>query len=252
MAIVWTALGPLVVAACYALAEAPRRLLRATADAAVGSILQALAAKDHAVGGHSGDVADLAVAVGRRLGMAGAGAGRAPGRRRPPRPRQARRAAGDPRQARAARRPRSGRSSAATPPPARRSCSGYRRSRTWGRCCARCTSTGTAAATRTGSGRRADPPAGPHRDGLRRLRGDHQRAPLRREPVARGRGGGAARGRGDAVRPARGRRLPAGAARARGADRLTGRGGHGPAAPAGLLAPRGGAAPARRPGSARR
>ena len=60
MALVWTALGPLVVAACYALAEAPRRLLRATADAAVGSILLALAAKDHAVGGHSGDVADLA------------------------------------------------------------------------------------------------------------------------------------------------------------------------------------------------
>jgi HD-GYP domain-containing protein (c-di-GMP phosphodiesterase class II) len=71
MALVWTALGPLVVAACYALAEAPRRLLRATADAAVGSILLALAAKDHAVGGHSGDVADLAVAVGRRLGMPG-------------------------------------------------------------------------------------------------------------------------------------------------------------------------------------
>ena len=56
----------------YALAEAPRRRLRAAADAAVGSILQALAAKDHAVGGHSGDVADLAVAVGRRLGMPGA------------------------------------------------------------------------------------------------------------------------------------------------------------------------------------
>jgi HD-GYP domain-containing protein (c-di-GMP phosphodiesterase class II) len=71
MAIVWTALGPLVVAAAYALAEAPRRRLRATADAAVGSILLALAAKDHAVGGHSGDVAELAVAVGRRLGLTG-------------------------------------------------------------------------------------------------------------------------------------------------------------------------------------
>ena len=71
MALVWTALGPLVVCAAYALAEAPRRRARAAVDAAVGSILQALAAKDHTVGGHSGDVADLAVAVGRRLGMAG-------------------------------------------------------------------------------------------------------------------------------------------------------------------------------------
>jgi HD-GYP domain-containing protein (c-di-GMP phosphodiesterase class II) len=71
MAVVWTALGPIVVAASYALAEAPRRRVRASADAAVGSILQALAAKDRAVGGHSGDVAELAVAVGRRLMMTG-------------------------------------------------------------------------------------------------------------------------------------------------------------------------------------
>jgi HD-GYP domain-containing protein (c-di-GMP phosphodiesterase class II) len=71
MAIVWTALGPLVVAGAYALAEAPRRRARATTDAAVGSILQAIAAKDGSVGGHSGEVADLAVAVGRRLGLTG-------------------------------------------------------------------------------------------------------------------------------------------------------------------------------------
>ena len=72
MAAVWTVLGPIVVASSYELSEAPRRRLQASADAAVGSILQALAAKDHAVGGHSGDVAELAVAVGRRLGMSSA------------------------------------------------------------------------------------------------------------------------------------------------------------------------------------
>jgi HD-GYP domain-containing protein (c-di-GMP phosphodiesterase class II) len=66
---VWTVLGPVVVAAAYALAEAPRRRARASADAAVASILQAIAAKDRTVGGHSGDVADLAVAVGSRLEM---------------------------------------------------------------------------------------------------------------------------------------------------------------------------------------
>ena len=71
MAAVWTLLGPLVVAATYGLAEAPRRLERASTDAAVGSILQAIAAKDGSVGGHSGEVADLAVAVGRRLGLTG-------------------------------------------------------------------------------------------------------------------------------------------------------------------------------------
>jgi HD-GYP domain-containing protein (c-di-GMP phosphodiesterase class II) len=70
MAIVWMALGPIVVAASYGLSEAPRQRVSASADAAVGSILQALAAKDREVGGHSGDVADLAVEVGRRLGMA--------------------------------------------------------------------------------------------------------------------------------------------------------------------------------------
>jgi HD-GYP domain-containing protein (c-di-GMP phosphodiesterase class II) len=64
-------LGPLVVVAAFALSEAPRVRERAAADAAVGSILQALAAKDRAAGGHSGDVAELAVAVGRRLGMRG-------------------------------------------------------------------------------------------------------------------------------------------------------------------------------------
>ncbi len=69
MAIVWTALGPLVVAAAYGLSEAPRLRLSASADAAVGSILQALAVKDHEVGGHSGDVAEFAVEVGRRMGM---------------------------------------------------------------------------------------------------------------------------------------------------------------------------------------
>ena len=72
MAIVWTALGPIAVLAAYEISEGPRRRVRAEADAAVGSVLQALAAKDHAIGGHSGDVADLAVAVGRRLGMSGA------------------------------------------------------------------------------------------------------------------------------------------------------------------------------------
>ena len=72
MAIVWTVLGPVIVACSFGLSEAPRRRVQASADAAVGSILQALAAKDHAVGGHSGDVAELAVAVGRRLGMSSA------------------------------------------------------------------------------------------------------------------------------------------------------------------------------------
>jgi HD-GYP domain-containing protein (c-di-GMP phosphodiesterase class II) len=69
MALVWTALGPLVVAASYGLSEAPRRRMQASSDAAVGSVLRLLAAKDHSVGGHSGDVAHLAVEVGRRLGM---------------------------------------------------------------------------------------------------------------------------------------------------------------------------------------
>ena len=69
MAVVWTVLGPIVVVASFALAEAPRLRAKASTDAAVASILQALAAKDNTVGGHSGDVADLAVAVGRRLGM---------------------------------------------------------------------------------------------------------------------------------------------------------------------------------------
>jgi HD-GYP domain-containing protein (c-di-GMP phosphodiesterase class II) len=71
MAIVWIALGPIVVAGSYGLSEAPRRRVRASADAALGSILQALAVKDGAVDDHSGDVAELAVAVGRRLGMRG-------------------------------------------------------------------------------------------------------------------------------------------------------------------------------------
>lgn len=71
MALVWTALGPVVVGAAYALSEAPRRRARAAADAAVGTIVQALAAKDRSVGGHSGDVAELAVAVGRRLELTG-------------------------------------------------------------------------------------------------------------------------------------------------------------------------------------
>ena len=71
MAIVWIALGPIVVAGAYGLSEAPRRRVRASADAALGSILQALAVKDGAVDDHSGDVAELAVAVGRRLGLRG-------------------------------------------------------------------------------------------------------------------------------------------------------------------------------------
>ncbi|HEX2503353.1 MAG TPA: HD-GYP domain-containing protein [Miltoncostaeaceae bacterium] len=71
MAIVWMALGPLVVAASYELSEAPRRRVRASADAALNSVLQALAVKDGAVDDHSGDVAELAVAVGRRLGVRG-------------------------------------------------------------------------------------------------------------------------------------------------------------------------------------
>jgi HD-GYP domain-containing protein (c-di-GMP phosphodiesterase class II) len=71
MAIVWIALGPIVVAAAYGLSEAPRRRVRASADAALGSILQALAVKDGAVDDHSGDVAELAVAVGRRVGLRG-------------------------------------------------------------------------------------------------------------------------------------------------------------------------------------
>jgi HD-GYP domain-containing protein (c-di-GMP phosphodiesterase class II) len=72
MAIVWIALGPIVVAASYGLSEAPRRRVRAAADAALGSILQALAVKDGTVDDHSGDVAELAVAAGRRLGLRGA------------------------------------------------------------------------------------------------------------------------------------------------------------------------------------
>ena len=150
MAIVWTALGPLVVAACYALAEAPRRLLRATADAAVGSILQALAAKDHAVGGHSGDVADLAVAVGRRLGMAGtelaelqvAGALHDLGKLAVPQEILDKPGPLSPDEWEVIRR---------HPAAGEEIVPGSRRSPTWGRCCARCTSTGTAAATRTGS-----------------------------------------------------------------------------------------------------
>ncbi|WP_217923316.1 HD-GYP domain-containing protein [Miltoncostaea oceani] len=71
MAIAWTILGPAVVAGAFTISEAPRRRVRAAADAAVHSMLRALAAKDGATGEHSDTVADLAVAVGRGLGIAG-------------------------------------------------------------------------------------------------------------------------------------------------------------------------------------
>lgn len=71
MAIVWAGLGPLAVAVTYRLTEAPRVRERRAAAASAHAIVVAMAVRHHETGEHSRQVADLAGAIGRRMGFAG-------------------------------------------------------------------------------------------------------------------------------------------------------------------------------------
>ncbi len=68
---VWALLGPALVGAVWTLSEHQRRVGRAETRAAVVALARAIEANHEGTGEHSGEVVELAVAVGRRLGLGG-------------------------------------------------------------------------------------------------------------------------------------------------------------------------------------
>ena len=155
----------------------------------------------------SSDVADLAEATARRLGLAADAVERGPPRRRAARRRQGRRPGRDPRQARPARR---GRVGVHPPPHADRRADHRRRAGADAaspRSCAPATSAGTARGYPDGLAGEDDPARRAHRRRRRRLRRDDRRAPVPHAAHARRGARRAAPLRRHAVRPRRRRRV---------------------------------------------
>ena len=71
LVLVWALLGPALVGATWTLSEHHRSVARAGTRAAVVALARAIEANHEGTGEHSGEVVDLAVAVGGRLGLRG-------------------------------------------------------------------------------------------------------------------------------------------------------------------------------------